>query len=101
MQWTEVQRFPSSSKSGKFYIVKVNDRGQYGCSCPQYLYNRNGDRTCYHTEKVKVMAMERVSGTVSIPGNFVLSKPVSTASVPNEGPITEKPRQLKLEKKEE
>ena len=112
-QYETIMTFESkSSKTGKCYTVKGRvDTGAISCDCPQWVFNRNGDRTCYHTERVKVISnigskspsqltrgelevfkeIKRLTPRVSIP---------SEGPIPNEGPITEKPRQLRLEKKE-
>lgn len=55
-----VATFPSSrvQKNGltKFYEVKRRvDTGAISCSCPVYVFNQKGDRTCYHTMRYQVM----------------------------------------------
>jgi ATP-dependent DNA ligase len=45
----EVKSFPSSSTAGKFYVVKEKE-GVLSCNCPPWIFNRNGNRTCKHTE---------------------------------------------------
>lgn len=47
-----VKAFPSSSTAGKFYTVKEKE-GVLSCDCPPWIFNRNGNRTCKHTEIVR------------------------------------------------
>lgn len=54
-EYEEVRRFSSKSKSEKLYTVKRNTgTGVLSCDCPVWVFNKNGDRTCYHTMRVLV-----------------------------------------------
>ena len=55
MTYTIVTTFDSKSKSGKVYTVKRDQTGRLSCDCPPWIFNRYGDRTCYHTRSVEVM----------------------------------------------
>jgi len=48
---TILGEFPSSSHPGKFYQVIEKD-GKISCNCPPWIFNRNGDRTCKHTDSI-------------------------------------------------
>ena len=45
--YTVVARFPSSS-SDKEYIVKRDENGELSCSCPAWVFKKQGARTCKH-----------------------------------------------------
>ena len=107
IQYETIMTFESkSSKTGKCYTVKKRaDTGALSCDCPQWIFNRNGDRTCYHTERVKVLRIqEAVSAVASTPLSrtpFVPNIPLQVnASVRSQdidsGPITEQPRKLRM-----
>lgn len=122
IQYESIMTFESkSSKTGKCYTVKRRlDTGAISCDCPQWVFNRNGDRTCYHTERVKVLeananpaymppeqpvAYMYMPGTLSLAGvdflDSIPEQPTRKVSVPNEGPVVERPRQLRMKEKEE
>lgn len=48
---TILGEFPSTSHPGKFYQVVEKD-GKISCNCPPWIFNRNGDRTCKHTDSI-------------------------------------------------
>jgi len=48
----KIKDFPSSSTAGKFYSVMKKD-DVLSCNCPPWIFNRNGNRTCKHTEIVR------------------------------------------------
>jgi len=85
----EVMTFESkSSKTGKCYTVKRRvDTGALSCDCPQWVFNRNGDRTCYHTERVKVLRIVE---------DEPLYLPKAVVGASSVGPITEQPRKLRM-----
>jgi len=84
-----VREFPSKSSSGKVYTVKQNaETGALGCSCPVWVYDRNGDRTCYHTMKV-LAEMNQV--VVGVQGRVSLH-----AFSQEKVSIEERPRKLRL-----
>lgn len=56
--YTVVATFPSKSRAGKVYTVKQDPDGNLSCDCPVWVFNRQGDRTCYHTMKVLAQATE-------------------------------------------
>jgi hypothetical protein len=45
--WREVTQIPSDSNPKKYYIIKINDKGELGCDCPAWRFNR--ERKCKHT----------------------------------------------------
>jgi len=52
-RYQEVGRFPSKSRRGEYYIVKLNSStGDYTCDCKPWIFNKRGDRTCSHTDKL-------------------------------------------------
>ena len=52
-RYEEVGRFPSKSRPGEFYIVKLDSTtGDYTCNCNPWIYNKRKDRTCSHTDKL-------------------------------------------------
>lgn len=52
-RYEEVGRFPSKSRPGQYYIVKLDSNtGDYTCDCPPWIYNKRKDRTCSHTDKL-------------------------------------------------
>lgn len=50
--YKEVARFESRSRPGKFYTVKVDEKGNLSCNCPAWIYKTNGERSCKHTEQI-------------------------------------------------
>ena len=85
-----------ASKNGKCYTVKRRlDTGAISCDCKVWIFNQNNDRTCFHTERVKVLAFESKSPPLYLPSVVLAS---AVRNIPTEGPITEKPRQLRMEK---
>jgi hypothetical protein len=36
------------------YEIKFNERYGLSCSCPSWIYNQRGNRTCKHTEQVRL-----------------------------------------------
>ena len=49
-RYEEVGRFPSKSRPGEFYIVKLDaTTGDYTCNCPAWTYKADGLRSCKHT----------------------------------------------------
>ena len=50
--YTEVAQFPSSS-SGKVYTVKRDENGELSCSCPAWVFKKQGARTCKHIQQVE------------------------------------------------
>ena len=97
IQYETVMTFESkSSTTGKCYTVKRRlDTGALGCDCPQWIFDRNGNRTCYHT--MAVLA----SKVLDERDELLRERSTRKVNVPNEDRITERPRQLMLEKKEE
>lgn len=73
MSYSTLATFKSKSKSGeRTHAVKLNsETGHLSCGCPVWIYNRNGDRTCYHTEKVRannaVAGLEKTAKAPSTP----------------------------------
>lgn len=51
--YRKIKDFPSSSTVGKFYSVVEKEDGTLSCNCPPWIFNRNGNRTCKHTETVR------------------------------------------------
>lgn len=49
IQYETVRTFSSKSKKDKVYTVKRRNDGMLTCDCPVWVFNRQGDRTCYHT----------------------------------------------------
>lgn len=50
-----VRTFVSKTATGKSYTVKKDDKGVLYCDCPVWIYNKYGDRTCYHTRTVEAL----------------------------------------------
>ena len=48
-----VAEFPSKSKPGKYYTVKIDDLGQLSCNCPAWVFKKGGARTCPHVLEVR------------------------------------------------
>ncbi len=59
MTWYFVAEYKSLSHPEKQYVVKRDEHGNLGCSCPCYVFNIRHNRTCRHTDD----AMERFGGT--------------------------------------
>lgn len=53
-RYEHLHRFESHSSPGKWHTVSRDvSTGALTCTCPVWVFNRNGDRTCYHTERVR------------------------------------------------
>ena len=50
--YTVVARFPSSS-SDKEYVVSRDENGELSCSCPAWVFKKQGSRTCKHLKLVE------------------------------------------------
>lgn len=54
LEYETIETFPSS-KGDKVYVVKRRlDTGALSCSCPSWVFNQKGNRTCYHTLAVEL-----------------------------------------------
>ena len=42
-----------SSSGRKNYTVKVDERGLFSCSCPSWIFNQRGNRTCKHIDALR------------------------------------------------
>ena len=49
MTWVRKWDVPSRSEAGKFYVVAVDELGNYGCSCPAWKYRR---KVCSHISRI-------------------------------------------------
>ena len=76
-----------SSQGEKNWTVKRNvDTGKLSCNCPAWIFNKKGDRTCYHTLKAELDELH--SEVVKEGYRQVTSSLTSTKELP---------RKLKLE----
>lgn len=53
-QYNFITDLPSKSNPDKSYQVKMDEQGNLTCNCPIWIYNRRGNRTCKHTDIVKI-----------------------------------------------
>jgi len=44
---------PSQSNPNKTYKIKVDEKGMFSCSCPSWIFNQRGNRTCKHIDKLR------------------------------------------------
>jgi len=42
-----------SSSGNKTYTIKVDENGLFSCSCPSWIYNQRGNRTCKHIDALR------------------------------------------------
>lgn len=52
--YQRITTFPSKSKPGKVYTVKMDEEGNLSCNCPAWIYPKKGRaRDCYHVRVVR------------------------------------------------
>ena len=42
-----------SSNRRKEYTIKVDENGLFSCSCPSWIFNQRGNRTCKHIDSLR------------------------------------------------
>lgn len=45
---TVLKKYPSKSKKGVFYEIRVGKDGRVYCTCPVWKFKKEGRRTCKH-----------------------------------------------------
>ena len=51
--YSPVATYPSSSNPSKTYTVSVDSDGNLSCTCPAWVFKKQGARTCKHVEDVE------------------------------------------------
>lgn len=75
-KWVENWEVQSESNPEKFYTVSRAVNGEFGCSCPQWVYRK---KTCKHIQGV-VKSVLNVNETESAVANRFL---IGLAAAPN------------------
>ncbi|MFA7101364.1 MAG: hypothetical protein WC196_06500 [Bacilli bacterium] len=42
-----------SSSGNRTYTIKVDENGLFSCSCPSWIFNQRGNRTCKHIDALR------------------------------------------------
>lgn len=50
-RWVESWEVESRSTPGEYYVVSIDEDGNFGCSCPGWKFHRRGD--CKHIRLMK------------------------------------------------
>ena len=58
----KVWKVPKSNGNG-FWEVKESEKYGLSCNCPIWIYNRNGNRTCKHTQFVQESKLEATASS--------------------------------------
>jgi len=57
-KWMEYHAVESDSVAGKYYTVAKTDEGEWGCSCPRWIYHRE---KCKHIRKIMSIVSSKYS----------------------------------------